>query len=57
MEALLEFIRSIPWFAWIPILAIVGGTLHPVTGDDQRHIERMAMIKAGMDPTAIRKVD
>jgi hypothetical protein len=44
----------IPWFAWIPIIAIVGGvisnTVTSVAKMTYRHRERMAMIQMGMHP-------
>jgi hypothetical protein len=45
---------EIPWFAWIPIVAIAGGvisnTVICVTKSTYRHRERMAMIQMGMNP-------
>jgi hypothetical protein len=51
-----ELVYSIPWFAWIPIIAIVGGigagTLTKLVEMSHRHTERMAMIRMGMHPDA-----
>lgn len=48
------FFQSIPWFGWIPILAIVGGiasgTITKLVELIHRHKERMTMIRAGMHP-------
>jgi hypothetical protein len=49
-------LEVIPWFAWIPILAIVGGIVSgTVTGIlklSYSHRERMTMIRMGMHPDA-----
>jgi hypothetical protein len=51
-----EALYAIPWFAWIPIVAIVGGvvshTVTTVAGMAYRHRERMAMIQMGLHPDA-----
>jgi hypothetical protein len=51
-----SFLQGIPWFAWIPILAIVlgisSGTITRLIEMRHRHTERMAMIRAGMHPDA-----
>jgi len=44
------FLSSIPWWAWFPILAIVGGVVQTIVRSSQRHKERMAMIQRGMHP-------
>lgn len=41
---------SIPWFAWIAIVAIVCGSISGVITSCFRHHERMAMIRQGMNP-------
>jgi len=50
----LSLLHSIPWFAWIPIVAIVGGitsgTITKLVELRHRHTERMTMIRAGMHP-------
>ena len=50
----MEHFHSIPWFAWIPIVAIVGGlissTIKVLVEMRYRHTERMAMIQMGMHP-------
>ncbi len=46
-----EILRSIPWFAWIAIIAIISSAVVSLVGLIHRHDERMAMIKQGMDPS------
>lgn len=41
---------SIPWFAWIAIVAIVCGTIQSLAKSSMRHRERIAMIRMGMHP-------
>lgn len=52
-----NYIYSIPWFAWIPIMGILCGvvgticaTIQSMARRSQIHAERMAMIQAGMHP-------
>jgi hypothetical protein len=49
-----EAIAAIPWFAWIPlsaiILGIASGTITTLVKQSQQHRERMAMIRMGMHP-------
>jgi hypothetical protein len=51
-----EAFTAIPWFAWIPISAIVlgiaSGTITTLVKQSQQHFERMAMIRMGMHPDA-----
>ena len=44
------FLMNIPWFAWIPIVAIVMSGIVKGMKMSHRHNERMAMIRAGMMP-------
>jgi hypothetical protein len=44
--------NTIPWFAWIPIVAIICGTISSVIHSIHKHNERMAMIRMGMHPDA-----
>ena len=50
----MEHLYTIPWFAWIPIVAIVGGIIRStITGIVQftyQHRERMEMIRHGLAP-------
>jgi hypothetical protein len=54
MSEFSHFLMTIPWFAWIPIVAIVGGiasgTITKFLELRHRHTERMAMIRMGMHP-------
>ena len=52
MQTSLSIVNSIPWFAWIPIVAIVCGTIGGVVKSVQTHTERMAMIRMGIHPDA-----
>jgi hypothetical protein len=45
-------IQHIPWFAWIALAGIGGGTLSGIVKMIIVHRERMAMIRCGMDPDA-----
>ena len=44
--------NTVPWFAWIPIVAIICGTIGGVVKSVHCHNERMAMIRMGMHPDA-----
>ena len=46
-----EIVKSIPWFGWIPIVAIICGSVMFIVSAVHRHAERMEMIKQGMDPS------
>ena len=50
---MLEFLKSIPWFAWIAIIAILSSAVVSIFKGIHRHEERMAMIKQGADPSKI----
>ncbi len=50
MEVMSSVLTSIPWFAWIAIVAIVSGTVSKSIAMSHRHRERMAMIQMGMNP-------
>jgi hypothetical protein len=52
MPEILSMINSMPWFAWVGIVAIVCGCVTNVIAMSHRHAERMAMIQAGRDPFA-----
>lgn len=41
---------SIPWYAWIAIIAIVGGLISGLTKMVIAHREKMALIAQGMNP-------
>lgn len=46
----MSILESIPWYAWIAIVAIVCGTVSKVIAMSHRHRERMMMIQVGMRP-------
>jgi len=46
----MTIIESLPWFAWIPIVAIVCGTASGIVKMWITHKERVAMIQQGMHP-------
>jgi hypothetical protein len=50
MSSVVAIIDTLPWFAWIAIVAIVSGTVSDFAKRSIRHRERMAMIRAGMHP-------
>ncbi len=52
MQSVTTILETIPWFAWIPIVAIICGTISGVVTSMHRHAERMAMIRMGMHPDA-----
>ncbi len=43
----------LPWFAWIPIVGIIGGTATSIAKMIFTHRERMAMIHQGIHPDAV----
>jgi hypothetical protein len=46
----MSFLNSMPWYAWIAVVAIVCGCVTRVIAMSHKHSERMAMIQAGRDP-------
>ena len=52
MLSVVTILNAIPWFAWIPIVAIICGTISGVVTSVHRHAERMAMIRMGIHPDA-----
>jgi hypothetical protein len=47
---IVRWLLSIPWFAWIAIVAIVSGCMSSAVAACFKHRERMAMISQGMHP-------
>jgi hypothetical protein len=47
-----RILASMPWFAWIAIVAIVCGSFSEIVKAALRHNERMAMIRMGLNPDA-----
>lgn len=52
MEQLRDVLTAIPWYAWVAIVAIIGGTVSGIVKVVLRHQERMERIRRGMDPGA-----
>ena len=50
---MIDFLRVIPWYAWVAIIAILAGAFQTVVKAIHRHEEKMAMIKWGMDPSQL----
>ena len=50
MTEIWKLLLSIPWYGWIPIVAILCGSIIAVVRMIIRHRERMAMIRQGIDP-------
>lgn len=53
MEAFADLIGKLPWYAWVAIVAITGGTVTSIVTARLRHTEKMAMIEAGLDPSSV----
>jgi hypothetical protein len=45
-----SILEALPWFAWIPIVAILGATITGIVKLGITHRERMAMIRHGINP-------
>jgi hypothetical protein len=52
MTSVVSIIETMPWFAWIPIVAIICGTIGGLVKTSITHRERMAMIRQGIHPDA-----
>jgi hypothetical protein len=50
MSGVVAILTAIPWFAWIPIVGMVCGTIDAAFKQSIRHRERMAMIRFGIHP-------
>ncbi len=50
MMGVVTILNALPWFAWIPIVAMICGTIDGVVKKSIRHRERMAMIQRGLHP-------
>ncbi len=50
MEAFEKIVQSMPWYGWLGVVSILGGTVAGVVTASHRHRERMEMIRKGMDP-------
>ena len=47
---------GIPWWAWIPIIAIVMGGIGQIMRQRHKHLERMEMIRQGIHPDSLKPV-
>ena len=56
METAVPILATLPWFAWIAIVAIVSGTIGGVVKTLIIHRERMAMIRQGIHPDSVASV-
>ncbi len=52
MENTLGIIGAMPWFAWVAIAGIMGGTITTIFKMCLVHNERLAMIRMGINPDA-----
>ncbi len=50
---MIDFLKAIPWFAWIAIIAILAGAFQSIVKVIHSHEEKMAMIKQGMDRSKV----
>jgi hypothetical protein len=56
MTSVVSILGTLPWFAWIAIVAIVSGSICGTVKTLIIHRERMAMIRHGIHPdSAIAK--
>jgi uncharacterized membrane protein (DUF106 family) len=49
---MMSMLSAIPWYAWVAIIAIIGGVISGIVSQIINHRERMAMIERGMNPYA-----
>lgn len=45
-----SLVEAIPWYAWIAIVAIVGGIIVQIVSMQHKHAERMEMLRQGIAP-------
>jgi hypothetical protein len=50
--ALQQLVTTMPWYAWVAIVAILGGTVSGIVKLVINHRERMAMLNHGINPDA-----
>jgi hypothetical protein len=53
MESAVPILATLPWFAWIAIVAILSGTVGGILKTLIIHRERMAMIRQGLHPDSV----
>ena len=46
-------LTSMPWFAWVAVVAVISGCISGILKMKHQHTERMAMIQQGMNPDAL----
>jgi hypothetical protein len=46
----IHWLSGMPWFGWIAMVAIVCGCVSGIIQMRHKHIERMEMIRHGMNP-------
>jgi hypothetical protein len=56
MDSAVPILATLPWFAWIAIVAIVSGSVCGTLKTLIIHRERMAMIRQGMHPDSVASV-
>jgi hypothetical protein len=49
-----SLLLSVPWFGWVAILGIVFGSLTGMLKMRYEHIERMEMIRQGLNPDQVK---
>ena len=49
MSEFWKLCQSIPWFAWVPIVAIIGGCSVAIVGCITSHREKMEKLRQGID--------
>jgi hypothetical protein len=49
---LFHWLCGMPWFGWIALVAIVSGSIAGVMKTRYQHLERMEMIRHGVNPDA-----
>jgi len=47
-----SFLSSIPWWAWVSIIVVIGMTVQQIMRMQHAHRERLAMIQRGINPSA-----
>ena len=57
MDGFRDVMRSLPWFAWVGIVAILAAATKSIIRSFLEHEQRMAMIKQGMHPGAPKDED
>jgi hypothetical protein len=47
---LFQWLSGMPWFGWVAIVAIVCGSISAILRRRYQHVERIEMIRHGLDP-------